>query len=75
MIKDLKSELSGNFEKVVLAMLKTPAQFDAYELKEAIKVCTLFNHELKWFVRNFHKFYFLIFVTHVPVVAAVFIYI
>ncbi|XP_073729143.1 annexin A11a isoform X2 [Misgurnus anguillicaudatus] len=37
LIKDLKSELSGNFEKVVLAMLKTPAQFDAYELKEAIK--------------------------------------
>lgn len=39
LIKDLKSELSGNFEKLVLAMLKTPAQFDAYELKEAIKVC------------------------------------
>uniref|UniRef100_A0A8C2E1R5 Annexin n=1 Tax=Cyprinus carpio TaxID=7962 RepID=A0A8C2E1R5_CYPCA len=37
LIKDLKSELSGNFEKLVLAMLKTPAQFDAYELKEAIK--------------------------------------
>ncbi|XP_073690752.1 annexin A11a [Garra rufa] len=37
LVKDLKSELSGNFEKLVLAMLKTPAQFDAYELKEAIK--------------------------------------
>uniref|UniRef100_A0A673IJU9 Annexin n=1 Tax=Sinocyclocheilus rhinocerous TaxID=307959 RepID=A0A673IJU9_9TELE len=37
LIKDLKSELSGNFEKLVLAMLKTPAQFDAYELKEGIK--------------------------------------
>ncbi|KAM9477197.1 annexin A11a [Clarias gariepinus] len=37
LIKDLKSELSGNFEKLVLAMLKTPAQFDASELREAIK--------------------------------------
>ncbi|XP_030626953.1 annexin A11a isoform X2 [Chanos chanos] len=37
LIKDLKSELSGNFEKLVLAMLKTPAQFDAYEIKDAIK--------------------------------------
>ncbi|KAK3554377.1 hypothetical protein QTP70_023086, partial [Hemibagrus guttatus] len=37
LVKDLKSELSGNFEKLVLAMLKTPAQFDASELKEAIK--------------------------------------
>ncbi|KAG9341011.1 hypothetical protein JZ751_019764 [Albula glossodonta] len=37
LIKDLKSELSGNFEKLVLAMMKTPAQFDAYELKDAIK--------------------------------------
>ncbi|XP_056616431.1 annexin A11a isoform X2 [Triplophysa dalaica] len=37
LIKDLKSELSGNFEKVVLAMLMTPTQLDAYELREAIK--------------------------------------
>lgn len=37
LIKDLKSELSGNFEKLVLAMLKTPAEFDAYELYSAIK--------------------------------------
>ncbi|KAG1950614.1 annexin A11a isoform X2 [Pimephales promelas] len=37
LVKDLKSELSGNFERVVLAMLKTPAQLDASELKEAIK--------------------------------------
>uniref|UniRef100_A0A4W4ELB5 Annexin n=1 Tax=Electrophorus electricus TaxID=8005 RepID=A0A4W4ELB5_ELEEL len=37
LIKDLKSELSGNFEKVVLAMLKTPVQYDASEIREAIK--------------------------------------
>ncbi|XP_063338972.1 annexin A11b [Pelmatolapia mariae] len=35
--KDLKSELTGNFENLALAMLKTPAQFDASELREAIK--------------------------------------
>ncbi|MGH0163308.1 UNVERIFIED_CONTAM: hypothetical protein FKN15_060184 [Acipenser sinensis] len=37
LIKDLKSELSGNFEKTVLAMLKTPIMLDVYELKDAIK--------------------------------------
>ncbi|XP_038591740.1 annexin A11b [Micropterus salmoides] len=34
---DLKSELTGNFEKLVLAMMKSPAHFDACELREAIK--------------------------------------
>lgn len=38
LVKDLKSELSGNFERLVLAMLKTPAEYDAYELYSAIKV-------------------------------------
>ncbi|XP_036388725.1 annexin A11b [Megalops cyprinoides] len=37
LISDLKSELTGNFEKLVLAMLKTPTQFDAHELREAIQ--------------------------------------
>ncbi|XP_062375033.1 annexin A11a isoform X2 [Sardina pilchardus] len=37
LIKDLKSELSGNFEKLVLTMMKTPAQLDASELHDAIK--------------------------------------
>uniref|UniRef100_A0A8C9FA38 Annexin n=1 Tax=Pavo cristatus TaxID=9049 RepID=A0A8C9FA38_PAVCR len=37
LIKDLKSELSGNFEKTILAMMKTPVMFDAYEIKEAVK--------------------------------------
>ncbi|XP_010712435.1 annexin A11 [Meleagris gallopavo] len=37
LIKDLKSELSGNFEKTILAMMKTPIMFDAYEIKEAVK--------------------------------------
>ncbi|XP_051769617.1 annexin A11b [Ctenopharyngodon idella] len=36
LIHDLKSELTGNFESLVLAMLKSPAQLDASELKAAI---------------------------------------
>ncbi|KAJ3608363.1 hypothetical protein NHX12_025411 [Muraenolepis orangiensis] len=34
---DLKSELTGNFESLVIAMLKKPTVFDAAELREAIK--------------------------------------
>ncbi|XP_053322696.1 annexin A1-like [Spea bombifrons] len=33
----LKKALSGRFEEVVLALLKTPAEFDAHELKHATK--------------------------------------
>lgn len=38
LIKDLHSELSGDFRKLVMATLKSPAEFDAYELNSAIKV-------------------------------------
>lgn len=37
LIKDLHSELSGDFRKLVMATLKTPAEFDASELNSAIK--------------------------------------
>lgn len=37
LIDDLKSELTGDFERLVLAMLMTPAHFDAQEMREAIK--------------------------------------
>ncbi|XP_008277022.1 annexin A5-like isoform X2 [Stegastes partitus] len=37
LIKDLHSELSGDFRKLVMAMMKAPAEFDAYELHSAIK--------------------------------------
>ncbi|KAM4703634.1 annexin A11 [Rhinophrynus dorsalis] len=37
LIKDLKSELSGNFEKAILAMMKAPAYYDAQEIHDAIK--------------------------------------
>lgn len=34
---DLKSELSGNFEKVMVGLLKEPADFDAYCIKKAVQ--------------------------------------
>ncbi|XP_040290866.1 annexin A11 [Bufo bufo] len=37
LIKDLKSELSGNFEKTILAMIKSPVVYDAHEIHDAIK--------------------------------------
>ena len=37
LIKDLKSELSGNFENVVVAIFQTPAEFDAESLYKAMK--------------------------------------
>ncbi|XP_076599114.1 annexin A11a isoform X1 [Chaetodon auriga] len=37
LIKDLHSELSGDFRKLVMASLKSPAEFDASELHSAIK--------------------------------------
>ncbi|GAB1611229.1 annexin A7 isoform X2, partial [Argonauta hians] len=59
LIKDLKSELSGNFENAVLAMFKTPAYFDAWSLCEAMSgvgtkesvlieiLCTRTNSEIR----------------------------
>lgn len=37
LIKELKSELSGKFETVVLGLLYTPAMYDATELKKAMQ--------------------------------------
>ncbi|TNN78496.1 Annexin A11 [Liparis tanakae] len=37
LVKDLTSELSGDFRKLVLSTLKTPTEFDASELHFAIK--------------------------------------
>ena len=37
LIEDLKSELSGNFENVVIAMFQTPAEFDSTCLYKAMK--------------------------------------
>ena len=36
LIERLKSELSSNFENVIVAMMLTPAQYDAHEARRAM---------------------------------------
>ncbi|NXU56646.1 ANXA4 protein, partial [Turnix velox] len=38
LIDDLKSELSGNFERVIIAMMTPTALYDVHELRRAMKV-------------------------------------
>lgn len=38
LLKDLKSELSGDFDKVIRSLCLPHADFDATELRNAIKV-------------------------------------
>ena len=38
LISDLKSELSGHFEEVVLGLMMTPPEYDAAAVYNAIKV-------------------------------------
>ena len=38
LIDDLKSELSGNFEDAVLAMMMEPRKYDAHQMRKAVKV-------------------------------------
>jgi len=37
LIKDLKSELGGKFEKLVLALMENPYEYLAHELERAMK--------------------------------------
>ena len=38
MINELKSELSGHFEEVILALFMTHTEYDAYTIHNSIKV-------------------------------------
>lgn len=38
LLQELKSKLSGNFGQVILALMMTPIAYDAYELRNAVKV-------------------------------------
>ncbi|XP_065828500.1 annexin A4-like [Oscarella lobularis] len=67
LIKELKSELSGKFEDLVLALMMSPREYDAYELRRAMKgagtdeavlieiLCTRTNAEIKAIRERFKK--------------------
>ncbi|VDN20293.1 unnamed protein product [Gongylonema pulchrum] len=40
--EELKKELSGDFEDVILALMDTPTKYDAMQLQKAMKVCLCF---------------------------------
>lgn len=47
LVDDLKSELSGNFEKVMVGLMMTTVGYDAHELKAAIKVSIMFHYTVE----------------------------
>lgn len=48
MIDDLKSELSGNFERVIVGLMTPTTMYDVHELRRALKVWKSFfmSHDL-----------------------------
>nr|XP_022317073.1 annexin A4-like [Crassostrea virginica] len=67
LVKDLKSELGGTFEKVVLAMMQPTTKYDAMELNRAMKglgtdedvlieiMCSRTNDELREVIQAYEK--------------------
>ena len=41
LIRELKSELSGHFEDVVIALMMKPTEYECHELRESVKVLLL----------------------------------
>ena len=42
LIQELKNELSGHFQEVILGLLMTPIEFDSFSLRAAMKVTNSF---------------------------------
>lgn len=69
LIKDLKSELSGQFENVILALIRTRPEFDAWSLRNAMKgagtnenclieiMCTRTNSEIEEIKRDYKNMF------------------
>ncbi|KAB1271358.1 Annexin A7 [Camelus dromedarius] len=67
LIKDLKSELSGNMEELILALFMPPTYYDAWSLRNAMKgagtqervlieiLCTRTNQEIQEIVRCYQS--------------------
>ncbi|CAN0434943.1 unnamed protein product [Lampetra fluviatilis] len=67
LIRDLRSELSGNFEEIILALFMPTTYYDAWSLMKAIKgagtddkvlieiMCTRTNQEIKEIVRVYRE--------------------
>ena len=43
LIDDLKYELTGNFERLIVSLMRTPPQHDAKEIHDALKVRSALN--------------------------------
>lgn len=56
MIKDLKSELSGNLENVILALMTSVVEFDAEQLRLAMavssSVLSVKVHFKSWIIKS-----------------------
>lgn len=43
LIEDLKYELTGKFERLIVSLMRTPPYHDAKEIHDAVKVCHLLS--------------------------------
>ena len=46
LLQELKSALSGHFEDVIVALMMTPTEYDAYELRQALKVSKIKKYQI-----------------------------
>ena len=46
LIKELRDELRGDFEELILALMELPARYDAQQLRKAMEVPSCSIHEI-----------------------------